>query len=386
MENNSLGFDPLSDLDSVNAEDVKNLQSISGLHYDRYVSIPKLEVQPVLRVLENLSKVSSDFYAKNLYISADPKTITLKYTNSPYQLEYHLENIAQKEFGPVAIPIIHIRRLLNSISTNLIFVEDQGSISVCLGENLLFVETLPFDEKYYDFKFDVCSESLDFAYMKEHLKSFTSLLSVTNNAAEKNLICKGQNSYFNAGAILGKARNFFGNHSVILSKTVVDSITALMDVCESGVLMNLSEGKMTLEFTGLAKFEFPVITDEQTFESFLSPLFLNSFKYENSALTSNESIRQLLSVVNVLDYFTSFVKLVFSSSCVTLQAFRKDGEQVNYEFPYLDGKLDKSEISVAIPVLLSVLSKSNSSTRYSTVLNNLVIDLGSVIYCIRSNS
>ena len=73
----------------------------------------------------------------------------------------------------MSIPINHIRKLLNNVNTNLIFVQEGGQLNVCLGENLLFVETMPFDKKYYDFQFKECSEGLDLPYLKDHLRSFS---------------------------------------------------------------------------------------------------------------------------------------------------------------------------------------------------------------------
>ena len=150
--------------------------------------------------------------------------------------------------------------------------------------------------------------------------------------------------------------------------------------------MNIDGSKMTLEFAGLAKCEFPVTTDPTTFDTFLSPLFVDSFKYDNSVLVVNESLRQLLQVINALDYFTSFVKLEFEKDKFTLTAHRKEGGPVTYDFKYLDGASSPASINVGIPVLLAVLGKANNSTKYSTVGGNLIVDLDTVVYCIRSNA
>lgn len=378
--------DPLAALDGVVAEDIESLKKTTGLNYDRYISIPKSEVSPVLRVLESLSKIASDAYAKNLFMATEGRFIVFRYNNSPYLFEYRIENRTGHQIDPVSVPITHIRKLLNNVNTNLIFVQEDDQLNVCLGENLLFVETMPFDPQYYSFNFKECTEGLDLPYLKEHLKSFTSLLSATNNASEKNLICKDGVSYFNVGAILGRARSFFGDHQVVIPKIVLDAISALVDETKSGVLLNLEGSKMTLEFAGLAKCEFPVTTDPSTFDTFLSPLFVESFKYDNSVLVVNESLRQLLQVVNALDYFTSFVKLEFGEDKFVMTAHRKEGGPVTYEFKYLDGKSSPATINVSIPVLLAVIGKADNSTKYSTVNGNLIVDLDTVVYCIRSNS
>lgn len=386
MPMEELDDNPLAALEGVVAEDIENLKKTTGLNYENYISIPKSEALPIMRVLDSLSKIASDSYAKNLCVSTEGKFIIFRYNNAPYLFEYRIENRTGHSIEAVSIPINHIRKLLNNVNTNLIFVQEGGQLNVCLGENLLFVETMPFDKKYYDFQFKECSEGLDLPYLKDHLRSFSALLSATNNASEKNLICKDGVSYFNAGAILGKAKSFFGQHQVVISKIVLDAVSALVDETKSGVLMNIDGSKMTLEFAGLAKCEFPVTTDPTTFDTFLSPLFVDSFKYESSVLVVNESLKQLLQVINALDYFTSFVKLEFAEDKFTLTAHRKEGGPVTYDFKYLDGKSSPATINVGIPVLLAVLGKANNNTKYSTVNDNLIVDLDTVVYCIRSNA
>ncbi len=143
---------------------------------------------------------------------------------------------------------------------------------------------------------------------------------------------------------------------------------------------------MTLDFAGIAKCQFPVTTDPATFDTFLSPLFVDSFKYDESVLVVNESLKQLLQVVNALDYFTSFVKIDFYRDKFILNAHRKEGDPVQYEFKYLEGTTREASISVSIPVLLAVLSKASINTKYSTSTGNLIVDLDTVVFCIRSNA
>ena len=378
--------DPMDALNGVTVEDVESLQRTSGLNFDRYISISKAEAAPVMKVLESLSKIAADSYAKNINISVEGSFIVFRYNNAPYLFEYRVENRSGKSIDSVSIPIAHLRKLLNNVSANIILVQEDSQLSVCLGDNLLFVETMPFDKKYYDFHFKECSETLDLQYMKDHLRSFTSLLSSTNNASEKNIICKDGVSYFNAGAILGKARSFFGNHNIVISKVVLDAVTALVDDVSSALYMDISNSVMTLDFAGVAKVEFPVTSDPATFDTFVSPLFLESFKYNSSVLVVNENLRQLLQLVNALDYFTSFVKLDFDSDKFTITSHKKEGGSTPYEFKYLEGSVQKATINVSIPVLLAVLSKTDNSTRYSTSGGNLIVDLGVVSFCVRSNS
>lgn len=376
----------LSSLEGVTKSDVESVQGSTGVSFENYISITKQEISPILRTIECLSKVSTDAYSKNLYMETTKEKITIKYNNSPYLLEYSLDNRSGCVFPAVSIPIAHVRKLVGNVSTNLIFVWDKEQLSICIGENLLYVETASFDPKQYAFEFSTCEEVLDAAHIKENLKDFSSLLSATNNAAEKNVICKGESSYFNASAVFGKAKNFFGEHSMVISKLVADAICSLADEAKQGIRCNVVENRITLDFVGLAKCVFPITTDPVIFETFLSPLFLNSFQYNGEALIANESLRQILSLINALDYFTSFACVDFRKDDFSVIAHKKSGGDTEYKFRYLDGTLEPVSFNVSIPVILTVLGRSTAAAKYSTSNGNLIVDLDTVVFCVRSNS
>lgn len=377
---------PLSALDGITAEDLNALQENTGVGFENYITITKAEIQPVLRTIEFLSKVSTDAYSKNLYVETSKDKITLKYNNIPYLLEYQLDNRSGCVFPPISIPLAHVKKLVGNVSTNLIFVWDKDQLSICLGENLVFVETVSFDPKQYEFTFSECEEILDDAHIKNNLKDFSSLLSATNNAAEKNIICKDESSYFNASAVFGKAKNFFGEHSMILSKLVIDAICSMAEESKQGIKCNVADNRITLEFVGVAKCVFPITTDPTVFETFLSPLFLDAFHYDKEALIANESLRQILSLVNALDYFNSFVRVSFETNSFRVIAHKKSGGDTEYTFRYLDGEMEQTSFDISIPVLLTVIGKSTAAAKYATSKGNLIVDLDTVVFCVRSNS
>jgi len=377
---------PLEVLEGVTVEDVSGLSKVSGLPYECYITIPKGDVAPLFKVLESLSKVTNDMYGKSVYVEADAKNIIFRYNNDPYLFECRVDNYTQKPMKGFCISISNFRKLFNSVNSNLILVQEGGLLNVCLGDNLIFVETSAFEAKEYDFKFAECSESLDLAYCRGFLKDFVSLMSSSNNVAEKNVICKGGVSYFNAGAVMGKARSFFGDHSIVVSKVVLDAIVHLSEGCKSGMFLHLEGSEMTLEFSKFARLRCPVITDEAVFQQFMSPLFLQSFESRSSVLISNEALVQLLTVVNVMDFYTSFVKLDFGRKELQVTTYLREGAPKVYSFPYFEGDLEPTSLNVAIPLVMSVLSKTNLETKYSTVGGNLIVELPDVTYCVRSNS
>lgn len=376
--------DPFADLENVTVEDVKSVEKATGLSYEKYISIPKNEVLPLLRVVDFLSKVAVDHYTKNINIETTKDKITFRFNNDPYFLEYYIPNKSGKIIKQISIPTVHIRKLLANVITNIVLVESEdGSINVCIGDNLLFVETTPYDKVQYEFSFLECKETLDINYLKDHLRSFSSLLSCSERVTQKNVICKDGVSYIDAGAIIGKAKTFFGAKDQVVSQIVINSICALVDETKTAVKYSIEDNKATMEFLGLAKFAFNVTVGD-AIEEFISPVFKDSFNYVNSALIVNETFKQLLSVIGTLDYFTSFVRIEFTEKEFVLTAHRKEGTPVNYTFKYMEGTVAPSVINVEIPVILAVLGKANNDTKYSTSGGNLIVDLGDVVYCIRS--
>lgn len=109
MPMEELDDNPLAALEGVVAEDIENLKKTTGLNYENYISIPKSEALPIMRVLDSLSKIASDSYAKNLCVSTEGKFIIFRYNNAPYLFEYRIENRTGHSIEAVSIPINHIR-------------------------------------------------------------------------------------------------------------------------------------------------------------------------------------------------------------------------------------------------------------------------------------
>lgn len=377
--------DPFDSLGEVTIEDVKSVEKASGLSYDNYISIPKNEVLPLLRVVDFLSKVAVDHYTKNINILSTKEQILFRFNNDPYLLEYSIPNKAGKTIKNISIPTVHLRKLLANVITNIVLVEKDNQINICIGDNLLYVETTPFEAQHYEFNFPSCDQVLNLNYIKDHLKSFASLLSCSERTSQKNIICKEGISYIDAGAILGKAKSFFGDMDLVVSQTVINSIAELAGETKSAIKVHLQGNTMTMEFVGLAKFQFNVTVGDGI-EEFISPMFKESFEYKDSALIVNETFKQMLTSVGSLDYFTSFVSIDFKESEFILTIRRKEGGPIEYAFRYLEGSVKPSQINVEIPVILAVLSKATNETKYSTASGNLIVDLGDVVYCIRTVS
>lgn len=377
--------DVLSVLDGVTSKDVENLQPNSSIPYENYLIFSKSEITPILRTIEPLSKISTDTYAKNLNIECRGDKVLFRYNNDPCKIEYEIENRSGNILSQVSIPINHLKKLLGTIQHSIIFVEQNGSLNVCIGDHLLYVETTPFDPQHYDFKFLPCESSVELPYLKTHFRSFTNQIAQSSSATERQLICKGGVSYFNSGSVLGKARSFFGEGSMVISKPVLDSINSMVEDAKIEVLMNIADRKLTLSFDGVVRCELLVTTDDSLVDSFLSPLLLKAFNYDTSATIAHDSFRQLLQVIGAMDYFSPFIRLSFRERDFSLLATPKTGSPVEYVFSYLEGSNKANTMNVGISTLLSVISRADFNTKYSTSTGNMIIDLGDAVYCVRGS-
>ena len=390
--------DPFAGLESVTQEDLSKLEGAEksgGLDYEHYVSLPKLSVVPLVKMLDILTKIAADDYARNIHICCEGQKVVFRWNNDQYMLQYRIDNLSGKTISPYAIPIPHLKSLLGSVIANLNLVEQDGSLNACFGKNLVYVATVPFKEEWYSFdlKSDAPMDKLDAGYLRGHLRSFTSLLTQTEKASEKVLICKDGTSYIMAGAVLGKTKSFMGDNTVILPRPIIECLCTMIEGNSEELSVSFehpapedktrrfSEALLTLG--DRISFVFPVQANERV-DNFLSPMFRDSFKYDAPVQIVNESFVQLLNVINTLDYFTPVVQLEFMGEEFVMTAHRKDNQDASYSFRYLSGTSSHGIVNVEISTLLSLLAKAGAETKYAVGNKSLVVDTGIETFCLRS--
>lgn len=399
MENikdlSSSGFDPMSPLDGLDGDGVDQVISgisevTSGLPYESYVSIPKLEATPMLHVLDCLSKLAASLSGKNVYLYATTDWVYVKYDNSAYQLVYRFVNSSGKTLRGFSIPIVHLKKLFGNVVAHLVLVSQDASsgsgqpgLYAYFSGNLVYVETQSFDASVYDFQYEEMTDKLDGDHIRQNLLTFSSLLAYSERTSERQLITRDGYSYINIGSILGRVKSFFGPHDCILSRILVDVVSTLASTNDGDISACFSEDHMSMDFGGFHYFRF-AYTSGEAVSRFMSPLFKSAFLYDSSVLVEDGAFRQLLTVVGSLDYFTDTVRVDFNPSDFVVTAHRKDGEDAKYTFAYKEGMSSGGAIVVSIPVLLGVLSKSTANTKYSCSSSSLVVDLGDAVYCVRS--
>lgn len=391
----SSGFDPMSPLDGLDGDGVDQVISgisevTSGLPYESYVSLPKLEATPMLHVLDCLSKLAASLSGKNVYLYATADWVYVKYDNSAYQLEYRFVNSSGKTLRGFSIPIVHLKKLFGNVVAHLVLVSQDASsgsgqpgLYAYFSGNLVYVETQPFDASVYDFQYEEMTDKLDGDHIRRNLLTFSSLLAYSERTSERQLITRDGYSYINIGSILGRVKSFFGPHDCILSRILVDVVSTLASTNDGDISACFSEDHMSMDFGGFHYLRF-AYTSGEAVSRFMSPLFKSAFLYDSSVLVEDGAFRQLLTVVGSLDYFTDTVRVDFNPSDFVVTAHRKDGVDAKYTFAYKSGQSSGGAIVVSIPVLLGVLSKSTANTKYSCSSSSLVVDLGDAVYCVRS--
>ena len=359
--------------------------------YSSYVQLPKAEAGSLLHVLDVLSRLAASLMARNVLLYADEEFVYIRYDNTAYHMEWRLHNLSGKSMDKFCVPITHLKRLFGSVQAQLVLVGlQQGEVDGCgpglygcFSGNLILIETVPYAQDMFAFEQDVCAEVLDGERFRTELESFTSLLSLSERPSERQLITHDGHSYFNIGSILGRTESFFGAHSCIISRNLVDCMTTMARATDGDIRAYFADDHLSLVFGDVHYLRF-AYTSGDTVQRFMTPLFRRSFAYDGSVHVADGAFRELLSVVSVLDNYTDTVRLTFGANSFTVVVHLKDGHDQSYTFAYESGSSTQGDLVVPISVLLGVLSQATVDTHYSYTQNALVIDLGSVVYCVRS--
>lgn len=359
--------------------------------YSSYVQLSKADSGALLHVLDILSRLASSLMARNVQFYADAEFVYVLYDNTAYHLVWRFTNISGKEMGKFCVPINQLKRLFGSVQAQLVLVGlTEGEVSGygaglygCFSGNLVLLETVPSAPDMFAFEQDVCEEAMDSGRLRTELGEFTSLLSLSERPSERQLITHDGYSYFNIGSILGRTPSFFGNHSCIVSRNLVECITTMAGATDGDIMAHFADDHMSLVFGDKHYLRFSYTTGDMV-QRFMTPLFKRSFQYEGCVHVEDNAFRELLGVVSVLDNYTDTVKLSFGKESFTVVVHLKDGKDQSYNFVYESGSSSQGDLVVPISVVLGVLGQATATTQYSYTQNALVVDLGSAVYCIRS--
>ena len=359
--------------------------------YSSYVQISKAEAAPMLHVLDVLSRLAASLMARNVLLYADAEFVYVRYDNTAYHMEWRFNNLAGRVMSKFCVPITHLKRLLGSVQAQLVLVSlQEGEIDGygqglygCFSGNLVLIETVPYAQDMFAFALEECAEVLADDRFRTELESFTSLLSLSERPSERQLITHDGYSYFNIGSILGRTESFFGDRSCIISRNLIDCVTTMACATNGGIRAHFADDHLSLLFGNFNYLRF-AYTSGDTVQRFMTPLFRRSFIYDGSVHVADGAFKELLRVVSVLDNYTDTVRLTFGSHSFTVEVHLKDGRDQSYTFTYESGSSVQGDLVVPISVVLGVLSQTTADTRYSYTQNALVVDLGSVVYCVRS--
>lgn len=386
------GMSALSDFGELSQEDAEVLEAApaaaTSLQYEHYVSLPRVSLNPMLSVLESLTKLVASISGKDVHIAPKEDFIEFRYANSGYNLLYRVVNITGLSFPAFAMKVEHLKKLVGTVDSHLVLVWDESKSSgadmfMHVAGNLIDVEKVQFNEQLYEFGMPELPDALDAHRLGSLLPDFASLLSQSERPSERQLLNIGEHSYINIGSVLGKTDSFFNGRTCILSRSLVNHVVTLVGYAGDEVRASFSEDYMEMTFGGLCYFKFIYVSGEMT-NRFMSPMFKSSFNYDSAVKFDSVSLSRVLEVIGTLDYFSDTVRLEFGQDACRLLVTRSDTKQTEFTYKYTEGSVAGGVLVVPIPILLSVLAKVTETTKFACQDNLMVVDTGGTVYCVRS--
>ena len=365
---------------------------VPELPYECYLCIPKVVSSTLLTTLDKLGKMAASLQARNVVIRSTKENVLFVYDNTFFKFEFSLPNLTGHVLSDLCLSIDHLKKFFGIASSYLSIVELVNDTKlygagkyVVVGRNLVSIDVQQFEVADYTFEWPEFTDTLDGSALASRLGSFTSLLSLAERAPEKQLITSEGQSYINIGSIFGRTKSFFGDSiSCVVNRVLVDCISLLSAFDGSDVRALFDNKRAFISFGTTAKLMFAYTTGAAV-GRLLSPVFRDSFKYDSVVHIDQSEFSSLLSLVSSLDYFADMVTMQFSDTQLTFTVHQKDEDKdMTYSFDYLDGTTQSGTLVVPLQVLLGVLSLATRDAGYSCTGNNLIVDTGDFVYCVRS--
>lgn len=382
--------DSLADMDQSQIDEF----SQDVMAYDRFVVLPKKELNNFCRIVEPLTKVSNDEYGKSVFISSlDKDTVELRYVNTPYVVCYKIVNKSSKVISSFSVSVAVLKKLVTNTFASLVFVEQDGEISIAVCGSLLYVETKPLSKSFYEIPRLATSNSIDKEVAGFVFKKAGAVLSLSDRASEKVIVIKDGNAIFNTGFFVSKIKSPFGDSDNFVVWQIVASILGVLsEVTKSQFLYSIEKDnddqyKLVVNTDGVIYCELPIGYGTKV-DEFYSPVVESLLNFEASIRVVNDSIIHLISLVKSVDYLSDIVTISFDKSVMKFVVYNTSmTKPSNYEFPMIEGTPDKvGEMKLNADVLKSFLEITSLDVQYAFNNDGLGIANDHGKFLIRSNN
>ena len=362
-------MDPAALENAISTMDVEAIDEFNqNVSFDKFVVLGKKELTNFCRLVGPLTKASVDDYGKSVFVRClDNETVELCYFNSPYYISQKIQNKSGKQVKSFAVSVSNLQRLVTNAFASIILVEENDDINVAICESLLFLETKPLKEIYYDVQKKETNSVIDKELALYTFKTIGTILSSTERASEKNIIIKNGKANFNTGVFASSSESpFEEKDELIVYKQVSDVIAQLADMAKVSIKYSIQKDIIIVDCDGNVYCEMPIGTAEKT-EEFLSPVAMQALKFDANITIINDSFLRLVSTVKSLEYLSDIVKLSFTKDKMKLTISTTNQSKSNeYEFQIVEGAPEiVGDMKLTVEILLLFLKIVGVDCKYA---------------------
>lgn len=379
-----------SDLEQMG--DVSVSPELEAMNYEKFIFITKRDVASLSKMIDPLTKSSTDEYGKTVYVHCpSPDKVEFRYVNRPFSVSMTVDNASGKTIGDFYITASLLKKLIANAFSSLVIVEEDGQFNIAVCGGLLYLETKQLKPQFFEIVRKPTPHKIDREKALYTLKRVGSTLGIVERASERSIVVRSGKAYFSTGSFCAKVDSPFMDttQDFVLYKTVADLIASTCDIVRGDLKYGIHEpvgdtpACITVD-AGSIYLEMAVNLD---ISSFYSPITERTLSFGADVLLMNDSILQLLNVVRNMDYLSDVVGIEFKTDKVVLTVFSSDmSKESKYPFTIADGKPETvGEMRASVSIIRNYFDIIGSDVRYAFTTDGLGLVDENGIYLIRKN-
>lgn len=372
-------------------EQIQNMEQVdefnSAIDYDAYIVLAKKDLNNFCRIVEPLTKQAVDDYGKCVYIQCiDNDNVELKYINAPFVMSAIIPNKSGKKVDPFAVTVNNLKRLVCQAFASVILVQQDGEMNIALCESLLYLETRPLDGNQYNFTRKETNGTIDKEGAIYTFKKIGASLSLTDRAAEKTIVVKGNKAVFNTGVFAAKVKSpFSGEEEFVLYQAVANIIAIFAELSTVGVNYAVNGEVMVLQTEGL--YAEVQVGDEEKVQQFTSPTTDAALGFNASVELVNDNLLRIITVVGGLEYLSDILTLSFTDDNLELIIANTNmSKKSSYKFNIIGGKpTNKGEMKITVALLKMFLTIVGQEAKFDYNDTGIGIETPAGLFLLRKS-
>lgn len=366
----------VEEIEAALADVSDDLDAVVPSDYDKCLVLNKKEVANFIRIVEPLTKACIDTYGRSIFIHCEgPDAVTLNFNNVPYLIKAKVSNHSGKMVRDFAVDVVTLRKLICSIPTSLIIVEQDNDLYLSFAGQLMIIESQSLMASQYDVDQKMATDTIDKEIAIQAFKNVSGILANSDRAFEKIAVLKKGQLYYNTGCFAAcLASPFSGDVDMLVYKQVADAITTLCDISKDEVMYGIYDKTLVVS-SGSYYAEFPTQTGDKVNE-FVSTSSNIALQFDANIEVVNDALEQLITIVRSLDYLSKNLTLRVSNLSMDFEVQLSNfSKSFTYSFPIASGRPDANgEMHLKADVLALFMKIVGKDIKYSFTQQGLGIE------------